>query len=345
MKKEAGIYHINSRDWEKFLGQLSAQYCLYAPKEGLTGTEYSIFGPENLSEIVYGGARATQPLKCFLYPLQEEVSPDDPQADKKSVVLGVKACDLKALRILDEIFLGGDVTDPFYQNRRENTLLISDDCTEPLGTCFCTLLGDDPFPQEGFDLNLSCLDAEILVEVGSKKGKDLLQQCNIPLHSAEERHLKLRQQRREAVVQKLKQINKDFKFPLNVTALLQDKYDSPLWEQVSEDCVGCCACTNICPSCHCFLLIDSLAASRGLSPVGFEKTRTWDSCQYPGFARVAAGANPRGKLEERFRNRLYCKFEYKPKNFALLACTGCGRCIEACQGKIDIREVLQKLGG
>ena len=200
MKKEAGIYHINSRDWEKFLGQLSAQYCLYAPKEGLTGTEYSIFGPENLSEIVYGGARATQPLKCFLYPLQEEVSPDDPQADKKSVVLGVKACDLKALRILDEIFLGGDVTDPFYQNRRENTLLISDDCTEPLGTCFCTLLGDDPFPQEGFDLNLSCLDAEILVEVGSKKGKDLLQQCNIPLHSAEERHLKLRQQRRDCLL-------------------------------------------------------------------------------------------------------------------------------------------------
>jgi L-lactate utilization protein LutB len=26
-----------------------------------------------------------------------------------------------------------------------------------------------------------------------------------------------------------------------------------------------------------------------------------------------------------------------------LACTGCGRCIEACAGKIDLRDVLKEL--
>ncbi len=137
--------------------------------------------------------------------------------------------------------------------------------------------------------------------------------------------------------------NKDFKFAASVQAMVEGKDESPVWAEMSETCVGCGACTNICPSCHCFFLAELAPHTENRNPAGFEKARYWDSCQSAGFARVAAGANPRGKLAERFRNRFYCKLEYKPKNFNLLACTGCGRCIEACQGKIDVREVLSKL--
>jgi ferredoxin len=34
------------------------------------------------------------------------------------------------------------------------------------------------------------------------------------------------------------------------------------------------------------------------------------------------------------------KFRYYPENFGRVLCVGCGRCIEHCPVKIDLREVL-----
>jgi ferredoxin len=64
---------------------------------------------------------------------------------------------------------------------------------------------------------------------------------------------------------------------------------------------------------------------------------------FKNFARVAGGANPRKKLSERLRHRFMKKFWRIPINYGFLGCTGCGRCIDACTGKIDVREVLKSL--
>ena len=72
----------------------------------------------------------------------------------------------------------------------------------------------------------------------------------------------------------------------------------------------------------------------------FEKIRHWDSCQYPGFARVAAGADPLEDHALRFKNRYLCKYVHKPGKFETIACTGCGRCIIACIGGINKNEVI-----
>ncbi|MBN1949382.1 MAG: 4Fe-4S dicluster domain-containing protein, partial [Candidatus Cloacimonetes bacterium] len=85
------------------------------------------------------------------------------------------------------------------------------------------------------------------------------------------------------------------------------------------------------PTCHCFLLIDR---------ENFEKVKNWDTCQYPAFGRVAAGEDPLHKLFKRLRNRYLCKFVHKPAMFGELACTGCGRCIDACIAGINKNEVL-----
>ncbi len=331
MEQTAQFYYIRNDSWKDFLKEVSAENLLYAPKETLFGLEYSLFEPENISEIVYPKARLTLPLKYFFYPPIENVS-TIPSA-KKSVLLGVKACDLNALLLLDEIFMDKDFTDPFYKSKRENTLIISDDCSSPLEGCFCTLLGGNPFAENVFDLNISFMEKRLLVEVGSEKGEKFLKQEKAFLKSDENVQLKARNLKREKAVQYLRELNRDFKIPQMFPGLLQNKHDLQVWDEVAKLCVGCCACTNICPACHCFLLGD-------VSPERLSKERYWDSCQYTGFARVAGGANPRKKLVQRFSNRLYCKFEHKPRNFNLLACTGCGRCIEACQGKIDIRKVL-----
>jgi sulfhydrogenase subunit beta (sulfur reductase) len=107
-----------------------------------------------------------------------------------------------------------------------------------------------------------------------------------------------------------------------------------IWEKYSARCVSCGACATICPTCTCFLLIDK---------PGFEKVKQLDACQYPGFERVAGGEDSLFRLNNRFRNRYMCKYVWKPEKFNSIACTGCGRCIEACIGKINKNELFMEL--
>jgi ferredoxin len=68
-----------------------------------------------------------------------------------------------------------------------------------------------------------------------------------------------------------------------------------------------------------------------------------DACQYPGFERVAGGEDALIDLHNRFKNRYMCKYSWKPVKFKSIACTGCGRCIEACIGKISKNEIFMEL--
>ena len=53
---------------------------------------------------------------------------------------------------------------------------------------------------------------------------------------------------------------------------------------------------------------------------------------------------PRPALSSRLANRVLHKFTYSPQQYELIGCVGCGRCLDACLGAIDIREVVQELG-
>jgi formate hydrogenlyase subunit 6/NADH:ubiquinone oxidoreductase subunit I len=107
-----------------------------------------------------------------------------------------------------------------------------------------------------------------------------------------------------------------------------------VWKSYSKTCVSCGACATICPTCTCFLLIDR---------PGFDKVRQLDACQYPGFERIAAGEDPLHQKSVRFKNRYMCKYVWKPERFNSTACTGCGRCIDCCIGKIDKNEIFRGL--
>ena len=61
--------------------------------------------------------------------------------------------------------------------------------------------------------------------------------------------------------------------------------DAAAWQEFSADCVECGACTNICPTCHCFYLYDQT-----LGPDKFERIRTWDSCLLSTYHRMAGVA-------------------------------------------------------
>jgi len=93
----------------------------------------------------------------------------------------------------------------------------------------------------------------------------------------------------------------------------------------------------MCDTCHCFLLSDDRFGTIN------EKIRVWDACLYQNYAKVAGGANPNKYRYQRLRYRYTKKFDFFPDNLGLSACCGCGRCIDVCPGKIDIRYILKRL--
>ena len=344
LQKMGTLYSINKTNWDSFLVGLSSKYDLYGPKKVEAGWTYQLLTKDNITQISYKDYKycSIDPIKIFFFLAKEKVTNSEEQAaeSKKRVIIGLKSCDIAALSILDKVFLSGDFIDPFYQEKRENTILISSDCLEAKESCFCTEVEGSPFPEKNFDLNLTLLDGdEFLVEAGSEKGERLIEENKTLFSKAKEEMVQKRQQKRREMKAKVKGKNKVFssKVVKSFQDMLKAKDDSTLWKELSEDCVECGACTNICPTCHCFLLIDLAQKEK------FFKDKTWDSCQFNGFSQMAGGADPRNELWKRFRNRYLCKYSYKPENFGLLACTGCGRCIDACQGKIDKREVLNKV--
>ena len=94
---------------------------------------------------------------------------------KKRVIAGVKACDLKALMLLDKAMLEGGFVDHAYSNWRKNTFIISADCDEICETCHCNLVGGKPFSEKGFDINISRVNNHYVLTTGSEQGNSFLE--------------------------------------------------------------------------------------------------------------------------------------------------------------------------
>jgi hypothetical protein len=289
-----------------------------------------------------GAYRQIEPLKSLLFRPREYLGawsgPPDPGAMPQRIVIGVKNCDLSALDIHDHVFLDGDVQDPHYAETRDNTILVTADCTGCRDVCFCPAIGEQPYATRLFDINISPTPKGYLLETGTQRGAEVLLAAQCFLKPADEGLIEAQETQREAMYRKLLDnaaaagLNPGMDFQTS----LEDTFDSRLWEDFSADCVECGACNFICCTCHCFVLADGLN-TRG-NPA---RCKQWDSCLFPGFA-CTAGGNPRPKRAQRLRNRFDKKFIFFPQQLGRYACDGCGRCTEACIGKIDIREILKR---
>jgi len=180
----------------------------------------------------------------------------------------------------------------------------------------------------------------LLVEAATEKGRQLLGDGGA---EATPQQLAARDRAREAMTSRVRGQNEAFGFSADDKSQpALPEGDDAAWQRFAADCVECAACTNVCPTCHCFYLYDQL-----LGPEAFERVRTWDSCLLSTYNRMAGGVHmkltPKAKLSSRLANRVLHKFTYSPQQYGLLGCVGCGRCIDACLGAIDIREVVDRL--
>ncbi len=329
---------LNIQEWESYLSSLLNDYLIYAPIRIDKFSDFKVI-ENNFKDIVYNSAKTITSLKNFLFPIKEKVTNIPPH--KNLIIIGAKACDLVGLDILDKVFLEPEFPDPYYNFRRENILIIGTDCYEIDESCHCNIYGINPYPERNCDLILNLIDDRIFLESLSKKGEKFISNLKkeLKIQDADEKVINKIENKRNDIKQKLQEKNKsipDYDTTRDILKNSIGKKDK-VWKEYAEKCVACGACSICCPTCHCFILLD--IPDNGL----MEKIRSQDSCQYPGFEKVAAGIDPLEKHFVRFRNRYICKFINRPEKFDTIACTGCGRCIDTCIGKINKNDVIKSL--
>ena len=248
------------------------------------------------------------------------------------VVFGVRACDCRSFDILDSVFLS-DPVDTFYQTRRENGLIISLACNKPSETCFCGAFGIDAANPTG---DITCwMDADFLYwQANTEKGNSLTESLSMLTDCDADAIAPIQEATREILK----------KLPLNSLDLsgfesekLLELFNSDVWTELSESCLGCGTCTFVCPTCQCYDVQDF---DNGREVRRF---RCWDSCMYSDFTMMAHGTN-RPTQKERFRQRFMHKLVYYPSNNdGVFGCVGCGRCLQKCPIHMNIVKVVKKL--
>jgi ferredoxin len=322
-----------------FLERLVRERQVFAPvKKGEVILIREIDSP---SQVILEYRNAKESPKSVLFPQREtlfryrtekgKAEVDVPAgAGKGWVLFGIRPCDARGLLLLDKVF-GGGCSDPYYMEKRRQTVVVSLGCADPNPSCFCLSMGGGPCSAEGSDLLLLDLGDRYLAEAVSEKGVAFLE--DQAFEKSDEKSLRLAEKARKRAEAAMKPVAKKE----NLEEELERLFSDPVWKDLAETCLSCGICTYLCPTCHCFDLCDEASGQAG------ERIRVWDSCQFPLFTQQASGFNPRPTVKERFRQRIMHKLSYLPKSQGMTGCVGCGRCVTECPVNLDIREVMVSL--
>ena len=289
-------------------------------------------------DIWFGFVVGPQSWKKYLFPPREVLLSAEKTADgwsfipraadpTKYALLGVRACELAAIEIQDRVFLEGPYQDPIYRQRREQLFIVAVNCTRAASTCFCTSMNTGPRCQRGFDLALTEIGDEFLIEVGTERGEEVLAACQTTPATTDQ--LQSADQARQQAVDQIERRMDTRDLP----GLLLNNLSHPHWKEVGERCLSCTNCTMVCPTCFC----SSVTEVRDLNMDRVERERVWDSCFNPDFSEMG-GSPVREDIPSRYRQWLTHKLGSWHQQFGTSGCVGCGRCITWCPVGIDITE-------
>lgn len=242
-------------------------------------------------------------------------------------LLGVRACELAAIRIQDRVFLDGPYQDPLYRERREKLFIVAVNCTQAASTCFCTSMKTGPQCETGFDLALTEIDSGFVCEVGTDIGLDVVGGCS-PTNATSAQIQAAGHARQQALDQITRHMTTS-----DLPGLLLDNLNHPRWKEVGDRCLSCTNCTMVCPTCFC----SSVTDVPDLNTNTVDRERTWDSCFNPDFSYLG-GTPVRNDTPSRYRQWLTHKLDSWHDQFGTSGCVGCGRCIAWCPVGIDLTE-------
>ena len=297
------------------------------------------------NDEMFGHSAGPQSWKQFLHPARRRLFSADRDPATGDFVcttdetdplpyafVGVRPCDLAAIRVLNRALRRGPETD-------RGPFIVAVECTEPGATCFCASAGTGPGCADRtgeFDLALVELADEsahrFLVTVGSDRGDAILDA--VPHGPVPDGLLERAQ---TAVAAAAGRMGRTLP-ATDLRVLLARSAESEHWDDVASRCLTCGNCTMVCPTCFC----TSVEDTTDLSGDHAERWESWDSCFDIEYSYIHGGAI-RDSAKSRYRQWLTHKFGTWHDQFGTSGCVGCGRCIAWCPVGIDVTEELRAL--
>ncbi|MEE9323249.1 MAG: 4Fe-4S dicluster domain-containing protein [Candidatus Aenigmarchaeota archaeon] len=328
---ESKFYVIKKSDFPKFIDSLLGKSKVIVPVRGEGGFNFG--GVKSSKELNLSGYMNTEfPPKKFFIPDKEVLMEYEKggkvkrnSAKEKAILFGIRPCDVHGLIVLDKVMLSEPV-DVFYKNMRDSILVFALNCKEAGENCFCESMGT--CEAEGFDLLFTEQGSEYHVEVGSDKGREIIEKFRMFKETGKE-------------AEKAKLVFKKKIDTENLPEIMKDRFESKVWEETANKrCLSCASCTSVCPTCYCF----DVSHVNSIEKLGSGKIiREWNYCMLKPFTKVAGEMIFREPRVERVKQFFYHKLVYGKENQGKYHCVGCGRCISECMTSIDITEEVQKI--
>ena len=321
---------LSIEEFDRGLEELSKKYLIFAPRTFEKRGTYSdtdvvrYAKVNNFSEMNWKD-KSHFPAKEALLPVNEILfyfTEDEYKAaseDTRERLVFLRACDMNAIKRIDQIYLGnGASSDFFYARTRKKTKFIVVGCSKTFRNCFCVSMGTNK--ADNYDAAMNIRENEIQLEIRNEdlnvfSGKEI--EFDIDYVSKNEFEVDL--------PEKI-----DFMYIQN----------HKMWDEYDSRCIGCGRCNYSCPTCTCFSMQDLHYTEN--ENMG-ERRRVWASCQVDGYTNIAGGHSFRQKQGQRMRFKTLHKIHDYKKRFGENMCVGCGRCDDMCPQYISISEAYEKV--
>lgn len=258
------------------------------------------------------------PITQVLFYFTEKEFKESDIDDKKTIVF-LRACDINAVKRLDQIYLENGIEEDYYYKRlREKVKFVLVGCNESFRNCFCVSM--DSNKTENYSMALNLREDEVYLDI---KDKDL------DVFEGEAT---------DFLVDYVKENTISVEVPQNLDSKKIAK--SPMWDEYDARCIACGRCNFVCPTCSCFTMQDVFYKENENAG---ERRRVWASCQVDGYSDMAGGHSFRNKHGQRMRFKTMHKIHDFNKRFGNHMCVGCGRCDDACPQYISFSSCIEKL--
>ena len=308
----------------------SDRYDIFAPKlmegEGcFSDTDIIRYGKVTSPDEIVWDKKSDYSFKETLLAINETLfyfTEDEttiPKGPQKEILIFLRACDLHAVKRLDQIYLKNGFEDFYYARVREKAKFILIGCETTCDSGFCVSMGTNQ--TEEYDAYLKPDGDTVYADFKCGELEGFV------------RGAKEAEVTPDFVTENKEKVT----LPKNLS---NASFTKEIWQEYGDRCIACGRCNFVCPTCTCFTMQDIFY--RDNARVG-ERRRVWASCQVDGYTDIAGGHGFRQKQSDRVRFKIMHKIYDYEKRFGYPMCVGCGRCDDVCPEYISYSTLVNRL--